>query len=127
MDKAIQVNGIEFAPGVIETIISMAAAEVEGVAGVGSGGGAIKGTIKSVLTGKAAMPVGNGVEAYTTEDGKIHVNLSVQIVYGSKVVDVAARVRSAVADAVASRIGVEVDAVDVNVDGVEFDEKRPKE
>ena len=127
MDKAIQINGIEFAPGVVETIVSMAAAEVEGVAGVGSGGGAVKGTIKAVLTGKAAMPVGNGVEAYATEDGKIHVNLSVQVDYGCKLVDVAARVRSAVADAVMARIGVDVEAVDVNVDGVEFGEKRAKE
>lgn len=120
MDDEIRVGGLTVASGVIATIVSMAAAEVEGVAGVGPSG-TISTTLRAVLAGKAAMPAASGVEASVTEDGKLHIAVSVQVKYGYKLVDVAARIRRAVSDAVSSQVGVEVAAVDVNVDGVSFD------
>ena len=37
-DQGIELDGVSIAPGVVETIISLAAAEVPGVSGVGTAG-----------------------------------------------------------------------------------------
>lgn len=123
MEDEVKVNGVNVASGVVATIVSMAAAEVEGVVGVGPAG-AIPSSLRAVLSGKAAMPSMSGIEAETLEDGRMRIAVSVQVEYGYKIVDVAANVRTAVANAVSSQIGVEVAAVDVNVDGMAFNEKK---
>ena len=62
------------------------------------------------------------VDVCRTEDDGITVTVHVQIEYGRNLREVGASVQSAVADAMTSQVGVDVEAVDVYVDGVVFTE-----
>lgn len=117
--KGLVVDGVEIAPGVVETIISLAAGEVEGVAGVGAAG-TISSIMSSFNAGKA-IPT-TGIEVRMGEDGKVSVSITLQAYYGHRIVDVASKVRSAVADALEGQIGAQVGSVDVHVDGLQFEE-----
>lgn len=117
MDNEIYVDGLGIAAGVVDTIIALAAAEVEGVAGIGSGN-SFSG-LKAKFGGRQS--VSTGVEVSTFEDG-ISVGIRMQVFYGYRLTDVAAAVREAVADAVLSQVGTSVKAVDVFIDGVVFAE-----
>ena len=105
IDQGYAIDGITIAPGVVETIISLATAEVPGVAAVGVGG-AIS-TIKSALVAGNAVPT-NGVRIEAQGDKKVAVIVSIQAYYGYRLVEIAENVRKAVADALAAQIGVTV-------------------
>lgn len=111
--KELNVDGMAVAPGVVETIVSIAVNEVEGVASVGTAG--VSG-LRSVL-GKQAAP---GIEIVTDEAGQLNVSVRIEVFYGHVLPDVAATVRTAVADAVAGQVGLSVANVDVFIDGVQF-------
>ena len=115
IDHGYAIDGITIAPGVVETIISLATAEVPGVA-AGGVGGAIS-TIKSAFVAGNAVPT-NGVQG----DKKVAVTVSIQAYYGYRLVEIAENVRKAVADALAAQIGVTVTSVDVHVDALSFEE-----
>lgn len=117
--KGLTIDGVEIAPGVVETIISLAAGEVDGVAGVGTAG-----TISSIVSAfnaGRAIPT-TGIEVTVGDDNRISVAITIQAYYGHRIVDVAERVRNAVADALKGQTGAEVAAVDVYVDGLAFEE-----
>ena len=118
-DQGYEINGSTIAPGVIETIISLAAAEVPGVAGVGTAG-AISAIISAFNAGNA-IPTG-GVSVAIDESENVTVSISVQAFYGYRLVDIADGVRGAIADALSGQIGVDVAAVDVHVDALSFEE-----
>ena len=107
------------APGVVETIVSLAAAEVPGVAGVGNAG-PISAITAAFSAGKA-IPTA-GIELLMDDDGKVAVEISIQAFYGYRLVEVAENVREAVSDALKGQIGVEVSSVDVHVDALSFEE-----
>ena len=94
----LNIDGMAIAPGVVETIVSIAANEVDGVASVGP----------SATSGLRAMfaskPSTQGIDVY----------------YGLVLPERAAQVRMAVADAVASQVGIQVASVDVYIDGIQF-------
>lgn len=115
----IRLEGVQIAPGVAETVISLAAAEVEGVAGVGTAG--TLSAIMSAFNAGKAVPT-NGIKLTMGDDGTVAVEISIQAYYGYRLVEVAAGVRKAVADALAGQVGVEVSSVDVYVDGLAFEE-----
>lgn len=117
--KGIVIDGVSIAPGVVETIISLAAGEVEGVAGVGAAG-TISSIVSSFNAGKAIPTTGIKVEV--GEDNKVSVEITIQAYYGYRLVDVAAKVRTAIADALKGQIGADVTSVDVYVDGLAFEE-----
>lgn len=102
IDQGYAIDGITIAPGVVETIISLATAEVPGVAAVGVGG-AIS-TIKSAFVAGNAVPT-NGVRIEAQGDKKVAVTVSIQAYYGYRLVEIAENVRKAVADALAAQIG----------------------
>ena len=106
----LNVEGMALAPGVVETIVSIAVSEVEGVACVGSAGAQGRG-IRAVFGQK---PSTQGIE--------ITVNEDIEVYYGFVLPEVASSLRQAVADAVASQVGVEVASVDVYIDGIQFAE-----
>ena len=85
----LNLDGMALAPGVVETIVSIAANEVEGVASV-------------------------------DEDDKLVISVRVDVYYGYVLPDLAANLRQAVADAVASQVGAQVSSVDVYIDGIQF-------
>ncbi|MGN0073237.1 MAG: Asp23/Gls24 family envelope stress response protein [Coriobacteriales bacterium] len=113
------VNGITIAPGVVETIVSLAAAEVPGVAGVGTAGPIS--AIAAALNAGRSVPTA-GIRLSVSEDNTVAVSITVQAYYGYRLADVAAQVRSAVADALKGQIGAQASSVDVYVDALAFEE-----
>lgn len=114
MSNQLNVDGMSLAPGVVETIISIAANEVDGIASVGSY--ATSG-LRSML---AAKPSTSGIETNVDEEGKLQVTLHVEVYYGHVLPELAATLRQAVADALLVQVGVEVASVDVYIDGIQF-------
>lgn len=116
VSEEIKLDGLGLAPGVLETIVTLAAKSVEGVAcvcGQGLAGLAQKAVSKS--GGKAPKPV-----EVRLQDGSVSVALHVEFDYGKPLRAVAVAVQEAVADAVRSQVGVPVGTVDVFVDGIVF-------
>lgn len=111
----LNLDGMAIAPGVVETIVSIAVGEVEGVASLGSAGG-------GVLSKLGGKPSAQGIELEVTEDNELKIAAHVEVYFGQVLPEVADRVRSAIADAVASQVGVEVSSVDVYIDGIQFAE-----
>ena len=111
------IDGMNIAPGVVETIVSLAAREVDGVVGVGemSAGG-----ILSLIGG--GKPSTQGVEVDTVEDGTLHVSVSVHVKSGNVLPDLAADIRRAIVDAVNTQVGAKVTSVDVFIDGIQFED-----
>ena len=104
MSDEIRLEGLGVAPGVVDTIVSMAAQQVEGVADIGTGRRASK-----------------CIEVTMADDGAATVSIHISIVYGHNLRQVAQRVQKDVADAFKSQVGVPVAAVDVYVDGIVFE------
>ena len=111
----LNVEGMALAPGVVETIVSIAVSEVEGVACVGSAGRGIRAVF-------GQKPSTQGIEITVNEDNKLAVAVRIEVYYGFVLPEVASSLRQAVADAVASQVGVEVASVDVYIDGIQFAE-----
>ena len=111
----LNIQGMTVAPNVVETIVSLAARDVEGVAELGT---TASGSIRSILGGKQPVP---GLEIEVDEDEKLYIVLRMVVKSGYVIPDVAAAVRQSVADAVSMQVGVGVSAVDIFVDGIRFD------
>ncbi|MCL2888902.1 MAG: Asp23/Gls24 family envelope stress response protein [Eggerthellaceae bacterium] len=111
----LNLEGMALAPGVVETIIFFAANEVEGVAQVGTTGG---GGLRSMFSAKN---VTQGIEIEVTEDDKLYIAIRIEVIYGYTLPEVAANIRSSVADAVISQIGIPVSRVDIFIDGIRFE------
>ncbi|MDZ4178291.1 MAG: Asp23/Gls24 family envelope stress response protein [Coriobacteriia bacterium] len=114
MSDEIKLQGLGVAPGVLETIVTLAAESVEGVARVG-----VPGLVGLVRKG-GGKGASRSAEVSVDDGGDVSVVLHVDIVYGHALRTVAGAVQDAVADALASQVGLSVDAVDVFVDGIEF-------
>jgi len=115
MSDEIRLDGLGVAPGVLDTIVTVAVEGVEGVAAIGSSG--IAGLVQSARKGTA-----RAVDVCVGEDGGLTATVHIQVIYGHKLKDVANAVQQAVAEAVESQVGVEIAAVDVYVDGLVFAE-----
>jgi uncharacterized alkaline shock family protein YloU len=107
----LRIDGLDIAPGVLETIVGIAASEVDGVACVDATG----------LAGLMAKAGRNKpVEVALADDDGFRVVVHVTISHGRPLRPVAAEVQRAVADALVSQIGHRVTSVDVYVDGIVF-------
>lgn len=113
------VGNTTIAPGVVEMIVSLAAAEVSGVAGVGNAG-PISAITAAFSAGKA-IPTG-GIKLVKNDEGKVEVEIALQAFYGYRLVEVAEDVRGAIADALKGQIGVDTASVDVHIDALAFEE-----
>lgn len=120
MEGEISIEGFGISSNVVETILTLAAAEVSGVAGVGTPN-SLSG-LYTALTNGTARAGSTGIEATAGENGGIVVSVRMQVYYGYRLTDVADAVRAAIADAAASQIGAKVEAVDVFIDGVVFND-----
>lgn len=117
MSDEIRLEGLGVAPGVVDTIVTLAAECVEGVATVGAPG--LAGLVqKGVAKGTA-----RAVDVTVAEDGSVSVVVHVQVVYGQHLREVAHAVQESVADAIKSQVGVDVNSVDVFVDGIVFEKQ----
>ena len=92
MTDQMNVEGLSIAPGVMETIISVAASEVDGVASLGSF--ATSG-IRSML---ASKPSTSGIETKMGDDSKLSVAVHVEVYYGYVLPELAAQLRKRFAD-----------------------------
>lgn len=110
----INTSNMSLGPGVIETIISIAANEVEGVASVGSY------TANGIRSMLKAAPSTSGIEVSLDDDDRVRVDIHVDVYNGYILPDLAANLRQAISDAVLVQIGLEVSAVDIYVDGIQF-------
>lgn len=111
----LNIEGIAIAPGVVETIVSLAAQSVEGVSCVGD---PTTSGIRSIIGG--GKPSTQGIEIDEGEAGGLHVSLRLTVKSGCVLPDLAAEVRQAVADAISSQVGVKVGSVDIFIDGIQF-------
>ena len=114
----LNLDGMALAPGVVETIVSIAANEVEGVAGMCSGGG-----ITDVFGRNKNITRGVKVEL-GTEEAAVDIYLIIE--YGTPIQTAASNVQENVRKAIESMTGLHVVRVDVHVQGVSF-EKEQKE
>lgn len=111
----LNIDGMAIAPGVVETIVSLAAQSVEGVACVG---GPTTSGIQSIFGG--GKPSTQGIDIEQDEAGNLHVSLRLFVKNGQVLPELAANVRQAIADAINSQVGINVDSVDIFIDGIQF-------
>ena len=112
----LNIDGMTIAPGVAETIISMAARDVDGVASVGD---PTTSGIVSIFGG--GKPSTQGIEIETGEDDELTISVRLHVKSGYVLPDLAAKVRQAVADAIETQVGAAVSAVDIYIDGIQFE------
>jgi uncharacterized alkaline shock family protein YloU len=116
MSDEIRLEGLGVAPGVLDTIVTVAAEGVEGVAAVGAPG------LAGLVQKGARKGTARAVDVVAGEDASLTATVHIQACYGCRLREVGTQVQEAVADALASQVGVEVAGVDVYVDGLVFDE-----
>ena len=109
----INTESMAIAPGVMETIVVLAVRDVPGVVSVGSAPSGIR----SLLSFKQSS---QGVQVSVNEDDTVAVEVTIRVLHGHSLDEIASAVRCAVADAVLSQVGLMVSRVDVKVAGIQF-------
>lgn len=118
-EKTLGTGNVKISEDVVESIVTIAANEVEGVAV----------TPASALDfaerwGKKGM--GRGVRV-TLEEKTVAIELCVQMTYGIKIPQTALKVQQKVKMAVESMTGLTVHNINVTVSGVSFDKEKKGE
>ena len=111
-----QFGDIVIAPRVLEKIIAIATAKVEGVYSLEN---------KSVSDSLSKRSLGRGVYLHTEEDGQVSVDIYLYLEYGVAVPSVAVAIQKAVKDAVRNMADIELSAINIHVAGIAPD-KTPK-
>lgn len=115
----IEENGIKIADDVIAIIAGKAASEVTGVYSMAGG---FAGGISEVF-GKKSYAKGIKVD---NSEGKLKIDVNIIVEYGSRIPDVAYEIQNRVKKAVESMTGLNVEEVNVHIQGVNTTEV-PKE
>lgn len=116
MSDEIRLEGLGVAPGVLDTIVTVAADGVEGVAAVGAPG------IAGLVQKGSRKGSSRAVDVSMGDDGGLTAVIHIQVTYGQRLRGVAEGVQAAVTEALTSQVGVPVAGVDVYVDGLVFAE-----
>lgn len=114
-------NGtVSFATEVVATIAGLAATEVDGVACMagGNNGGGIADLFSKRISAGKNLTKGVKVEV---QDGKVIVDVTFIVEYGSPVPEVAKNIQENVKKAIETMSGLSVESVDVHVSGVSFE------
>ena len=104
-----QLGEIVIAPRVLEKIIAIATAKVDGVHSLEN---------KSVSDSLSKRALGRGVYLRTQEDGQISVDIYLYLEYGVAVPKVAVAIQKAVKTAVYNMADVTLDDVNIHVVGI---------
>ena len=112
----LNIDGMVISPGVVETIVSLAAQSVEGVTSVGD---PTTSGIRSFVGG--GKPSTQGIEVDFDENEQLHVSIRLHVKSGRVLPEIATSVRQAIADALSSQVGITVGSVDIYIDGIQFD------
>lgn len=115
-----EADTVKIANDVVATIAGIAAAEIDGVAGMS--GNMVSGL--SQMLGKKQLTKGVKVEI---EGQNVTLDISVIVMYGRSIPQVAAAIQSAVKQAIVDMTGLNVLAVNVHVAAVQFAEETPAE
>ena len=105
-------EGIEISDEVVAVIAGVAVSEVPGVASMAGG---FAGGISEVFSGKKNMAKGIKVEV---EGKKAKIDVNIIVEYGSRIPDVAYEIQTRAKKAVESMTGLQVEEVNVHVQGV---------
>ena len=111
MPAELSLEGLDIAPGVVETMVQLAAAEVEGVA-----------SVDPSPLGRISR-ASKAIEVALDEDDHFVVGIHIVAVYGRPLRQLAAAVQDAVSDALESQTGHAASRVDVFIDAIQFPEK----
>lgn len=113
MDQELYIDGLGIAKEVIDTIVTLAVEKVDGVVSVGEG--AITSGVKQLFGAK--QQDASGIEVAVVDD-KLALALRMTVFYGYPFTQLAEEIRSVVASAIRSQIGVEVSAIDIYIDNI---------
>ncbi len=115
----IQENGsVQISEDVIASIVSVAASEVEGVAGFYTRPG---NDIADMLSMKSRSK--NGIRVTVADDDKLYVTCNIIVNFGATVVNVAKAVQESVSSAIESMTGIAAVEVNVNICGISAEQK----
>lgn len=119
VEEEFVLDGLHIAPAVLETIVTMSIASVEGVAALG---GAKINTADTSTFVKQRSRTRKGVEVFV-EDEQFVIDVHLTVIYGYNFKEVARDVRERVGAALASQIGItSIHSVNVYVDGIKFED-----
>lgn len=117
-DSNVEIDtNLNISEDVIGIIAGLAASEVEGIAGMTLG---FVDGINQILGGNKKYSKGVKIEL---EGKKVTIDLYVNVKYGVRIPDIAWAAQSAVKSAVENMTGLDVVAVNINVQGITFDKK----
>ena len=111
---------ISISEDVISVISAIAAKEVEGLASMG---GNLLGNIGDILAKKNQ---GKGVKVEFGENGLV-IDVHITVKFGVKIREVSASIQEHIKGAVETMAGLDVDTVNVFVDGVELEKAKANE
>lgn len=114
-------SNLTISEDVIGIIAGLAAAEVEGVSGMTLG---LVDGINQILGSNKKYSKGVKIEL---EGNEVVINLYVIVKYGVKIPDVAFSIQNSVKSSVETMTGLNVKAVNINVQGVTFDKEKEVE
>lgn len=110
-------TNLNISEDVIGIIAGLAASEVEGIAGMTLG---FVDGINQILGGNKKYSKGVKIEL---NGKKVTIDLFVNVTYGVRIPDIAWAAQNAVKNAVENMTGLEVSAVNINVQGITFNKK----
>jgi uncharacterized alkaline shock family protein YloU len=113
MSDEIMLEGLGVAPGVLETIATLATEQVDGVAAVPGKG------VAGLVQKGSARPV----SVCVGDDGALSAQVHISAYFGTPLRGVAGAVQGAVADALLTQTGHRVSSVDVFIDSIAFPEQ----
>ena len=114
-------TNLNISEDVIGIIAGLAAAEVEGIAGMSLG---FVDGINQILGGNKKYSKGVKI---ALDGKKVNIDLFVNVLYGVRIPDVAWAAQNAVKSAVENMTGLEVEAVNINVQGIIFEKDKKEE
>ena len=106
-------EGIQISNDVVAVVAGVAVSEVPGVSGMAGG---FAGGITEVLSGKKNLAKGIKVDI---NENKVKIDVNIIVEYGSRIPDVAFEIQNRVKKAVEGMTGLNVEEVDVHVQGVD--------
>ena len=112
---------IQISNDVIAVIAGVAVSEVSGVASMAGG---FAGGISEVLSGK--KNIAKGIKVDKTES-KVKIDVNIVVEYGTRIPDVAFEIQNRVKKAVENMTGMNVEEVNVHVQGVDTNVKKAED
>ena len=111
-EEITETEGIQISNDVIAVIAGVAVSEVQGVSSMAGG---FAGGITEVLSGKKNLAKGIKVEK---EENSVKIDVNIIVEYGTRIPDVAFEIQNRVKTAVENMTGLNVEEVNVHVQGV---------